>query len=795
MVQYREPAGPDHKLLPRTQWGINLGTCPVSKGWVIKDVVSGKVTITRDVIFYEEVSYLQWKGVEKEIAAAGTATTSDKVEDLLEEKESEGVGDEKDEEIEDVERADSVDWVWEKAPAREADENKGVEIAGEQPSKEVAEGVNDEVAREERDEESAAEGSSDPWKFLNSGDNQAAEKEIEDLLEEGAIVIGREVKDGEGKALTDSSEEEVESSAEELGKGKRVKKPNPRYAQLLMTCWKDIHTHLLLSATATDLVSNEGKPLLSAGHSAGSKEAARVDSGGAVTMNAEGRNAHREGGGGWAGSAGGTQVGDAHEWPVGGRASKAEVRARLQGRINAILQVRPHRLESVTREINRVVSQLSSQDPTATELSLCNLSLAFYLHLTPLCYPHCLPAITTLDLRRVNPLSPLAMSHLLRLPSLTALHFHETSVHADALPLLQCLPRLHRLVIACFRPFDLLPKNVPAKRQDNRSPLCDPASELQPFEPFESLRELHVSRVTDSLLQQVGVLTSLEALSCTCSKGVSSKGWMHLRGLVKLRRLQVAPTIITQDPGSNDHHFGNPFQGHRFGPKLVGPKLDFSRSRLPEVIRTFRKAPQKGVACVSEELSNRIDGSIWEVVGDLAGLQHLEVHAAQPSTAALRSLSNLTRLTSLHITDTVLHDCDLPYLTRLSLLTHLSLAACAFAADRAVTSVVQGMTQLKALDLSGTAISQGAAVHLRALERLEWLKLQQCSGMSRLLVQHLSRIPSLRQLDLGCNNMQHAWLLPVLEGRKVTRLGVSGCGFVERTVRGIQRAWIEIDSR
>ncbi|CAI5482592.1 unnamed protein product [Closterium sp. Yama58-4] len=246
---------PYHKLLPRTQWGINLGTCPVSKGWVIKDVVSGKVTITRDVIFYEEVSYLQWKGVEKEIAAAGTATTSDKVEDLLEEKESEGVGDEKDEEIEDVERADSVDWVWEKAPAREADENKGVEIAGEQPSKEVAEGVNDEVAREERDEESAAEGSSDPWKFLNSGDNQAAEKEIEDLLEEGAIVIGREVKDGEGKALTDSSEEEVESSAEELGKGKRVKKPNPRYAQLLMTCWKDIHTHLLLSASCAFGVS------------------------------------------------------------------------------------------------------------------------------------------------------------------------------------------------------------------------------------------------------------------------------------------------------------------------------------------------------------------------------------------------------------------------------------------------------------------------------------------------------------------------------------------------------------
>ncbi|CAI5948667.1 unnamed protein product [Closterium sp. NIES-65] len=553
------------------------------------------------------------------------------------------------------------------------------------------------------------------------------------------------------------------------------------------------------------------QPLLSAAHNAGSKQVARVDSGGAVTMNVEARNALKGGGGGWAGGEGGTQMEGAHQWPVGGRASKAEVRARLQGRISAILQFRPDRQERVTREIDWVVSQLSSQDPTATELTLCNLSLALYLHLTPLCYlhltplcyAHCLPSMTTLDLRRVNHVSPLAMRHLLHLPSLTALHFHETSIHADALPLLQCIPRLHRLVIACFDPFDLLP-NVPPKRHGSRSPLCDTISNLQPFQPFQCLRELHVSRVTDSILQQVGVLTSLEALSCTCSKGVSAKGWTHLRGMVKLRRLQVAPTIITRHPGSNGHHFGNPFPGHRFGPKLVGPKLvgpklvgpklDFLRSRLPEVIRTFQKPPIKGAACASEDFGNRIDGSIWEVVGGLAGLQHLEVHAAEPSTAALRSLSNLRWLESLHITDTALHDGDLLYLTRLSLLTHLSLPACTFAADRAVRSVIQGMAQLKALDLSGAAISHGAAVHLQALGRLERLKLQQCSGMSRLFVQHLSRIPSLRELDLGCNNMQHAWLLPILEGKKVARLGVGGCGFVERTVRGIQRAWIEIDS-
>ncbi|CAI5952689.1 unnamed protein product [Closterium sp. NIES-64] len=231
MVQYREPAGPDHKLLPKAHWGINLGTCPVSKGWVIKDVISGKVTITRDVVFYEEVNYLQWKGIEKEIAAAGTATAPDKVEDLLEEKESEGVGDEGDEELEDVERADSVDWVWEKVPTSEADETNGVEIAGEQPSNEVAEGGNDEVAGEEGDEESAAEGDSDPWKLIDSEDSNVKMREIADLLKEGAIIIGREVKSGDEneKAKEDLSGDEAESPTEELGKGKRVKKPNPRY--------------------------------------------------------------------------------------------------------------------------------------------------------------------------------------------------------------------------------------------------------------------------------------------------------------------------------------------------------------------------------------------------------------------------------------------------------------------------------------------------------------------------------------------------------------------------------------
>ncbi|CAI6000138.1 unnamed protein product [Closterium sp. NIES-65] len=441
-------------------------------------------------------------------------------------------------------------------------------------------------------------------------------------------------------------------------------------------------------------------PLISAAHSAGSSGGAGVDSEGAVTTNVKERHAHRGGGGVRAGRAGGTQVKTAQQWPpVGGRASEAEVRARLRRRIDSLLRIRPERLQLATLRINWVVSQLLTQDPAEKELSLDRLSLAYYLHLTPHCYPDFLPSLTTLAFRIVDPLSPFAVKQLLSLPSLTALHFHETSIQSDTVPFFQCMSRLQRLVIACVEPFDLLP-NVPAA---NLPPPSNPPTELRPFKPFESLRELHVSRVTDSILQQVGVLTSLEVFSCTCSKGVSSRGWMHLKGL------------------------------------------------------------------------------------------HLEVHAVDPSSTAVRSVSNLRQLKTLRITGTLLDDSDVVCLRRLSLLTDLSLAACTFAADRAVRSVIQGMAHLQSLHLSGTAISQGA-VHLQALERLERLKLQQCSGMSRLFVQHLSCVPALRELDLGCNNMQHAWLLPVLEGKKVTRLRVGGCGFVERTLCEFSRAWIEIDS-
>ncbi|CAI7789102.1 unnamed protein product [Closterium sp. NIES-54] len=166
MARYREPTGLNHKILPRNKWGINLGTCKVRKGWVIKDVETGKIVVTRDVIFYEDVNYLEWKGVNKEIAT-GAAAVLDKVEGLLEEKEEKRVeGD---------------------AAVVEEDGHQVV-ASGEMDTEEGAK----EVELRESEEGSAKHDEHYPWRLIDSDAIIDAAKEIEDLLEDGALVIGKE---------------------------------------------------------------------------------------------------------------------------------------------------------------------------------------------------------------------------------------------------------------------------------------------------------------------------------------------------------------------------------------------------------------------------------------------------------------------------------------------------------------------------------------------------------------------------------------------------------------------------
>ena len=60
MCLYKVPENEQGKLRPRARWGIHVGLCNRSKGWRILDIASRKLTDSRNVCFYEDMSFTRW---------------------------------------------------------------------------------------------------------------------------------------------------------------------------------------------------------------------------------------------------------------------------------------------------------------------------------------------------------------------------------------------------------------------------------------------------------------------------------------------------------------------------------------------------------------------------------------------------------------------------------------------------------------------------------------------------------------------------------------------------------------
>ncbi|CAI5495952.1 unnamed protein product [Closterium sp. Naga37s-1] len=266
-------------------------------------------------------------------------------------------------------------------------------------------------------------------------------------------------------------------------------------------------------------------------------------------------------------------------------------------------------------------------------------SLFYFLSLAPHRCPGIYASLSSLTLHRLSPIPAHFLSYLRELPSLTSLSFLETSI-------------------------------TPGEVQ-----------------PLERLRELHIRQVSDALLREVAILGRLKAFSCTCSEGVTPRGWEQLKSLTKLTRLQVAPANL------EDHLL----------------ELQFRNDSLPDVSRVCqRPTPYINRTCdCGDRLYNPkhpcVDGSVWQVAGALQGLQQLGVHGVARSEEDLLALTALTSLTTLHITGTHLHDDA--YFRDFSELRELGLAGCSVDVDSGMAVWSYTMPQLQSLDLSATRVS------------------------------------------------------------------------------------------
>ncbi|CAI5505748.1 unnamed protein product [Closterium sp. Naga37s-1] len=410
--------------------------------------------------------------------------------------------------------------------------------------------------------------------------------------------------------------------------------------------------------------------------------------------------------------------------------------------------------------MKQVTSFLVTQDPAAQHLTLSGLnpvfsddpnhSLFFFLTLAPCYCPGLYASLSSLTLHRLSPIPSHSLSSLCRLPSLTSLSVLETSINPSGNFRFSSFSRLHRLVLDCPDPSEL-----------NFGTFYTYESE-----PFERLRELHFSRVTNHLLQEVGALTRLEAFSCTCSEEVTQWGLRNLNRLTRLTRLQVAPANL------EDHQM----------------QLQFRNNFLPDISRVCqRPTPNSKHACYCDfRLYNPkypcLDGGVWQVVGALQGLQQLGLHGVARSSQDLHAFTALTHLTSLHITGTNLSDAA--YFEGLSQLRDLGLAGCSMDVASYMWGWSRSMPLLQSLDLSATGVIYRGASQLYLLEHLERVKLQQYCNLHVALLRHVSRVPQLKELDVGFNNVQLGWRRPIRDGKQVARLCVRGCGWSDQQIHG-----------
>ncbi|CAI5962584.1 unnamed protein product [Closterium sp. NIES-65] len=207
-------------------------------------VKTGKVTATRDVTFYEQDTYLEWKGRKQGAVAKEAAGAPTPLEEMIDGSEKEGIGAANgsgdNDDYEDHTTPGS-DWVWEvqalSSPSTaveegEEDNDKGEEVS-DNSTNEAGEEETEISDVEESVAESASTACSDPWRIIDTGDNEKVAAEIEDLLSDGVIVIGREIEGDSVQQGADDNAAAEKSGAEnenqEMGKGKRVKKPNPNF--------------------------------------------------------------------------------------------------------------------------------------------------------------------------------------------------------------------------------------------------------------------------------------------------------------------------------------------------------------------------------------------------------------------------------------------------------------------------------------------------------------------------------------------------------------------------------------
>ncbi|GJP63791.1 hypothetical protein CLOP_g20835 [Closterium sp. NIES-67] len=79
MVVFHVPKEKRGKLEASGRWGVHLGIAKDHKGWLLWDLTTQKLTLSRDVKFLESLYYKEWKQQQQKLPSTPLIVEADEV--------------------------------------------------------------------------------------------------------------------------------------------------------------------------------------------------------------------------------------------------------------------------------------------------------------------------------------------------------------------------------------------------------------------------------------------------------------------------------------------------------------------------------------------------------------------------------------------------------------------------------------------------------------------------------------------------------------------------------------------
>lgn len=210
----------------------------------------------------------------------------------------------------------------------------------------------------------------------------------------------------------------------------------------------------------------------------------------------------------------------------------------------------------------------------------------------------------------------------------------------------------------------------------------------------------------------------------------------------------------------------------------VVEEVTFADSHVENALRQLLQIPAEETVYSNmlwdlEEFTIPAEAASCQDMQWLTGLKKLTIHSC--ALTDFSSLSALTQLQTLEVTDTTIADSDLGFLTEMTGLTHLTLSGCSIS----TIAQMSKLTKLEYLDLSNNIIRNISA--LGGMVRLQELDL---SGNALISLADIAGLQGLQALDVSYNSL--ATTAPVASLTGLRKLDVSSNNLMQNNLEGLE---------